>query len=63
MSIVINARILIMSKFLRVLSTMDLNTLGAKIIGNQNARIKNAVRSKRSCGNVNMGKYSKKVKI
>lgn len=51
---VINARILMMSRFFKVFSIIDLNVFGVKIIGNPNATIKKAVRSNKSSGNVNM---------
>jgi len=53
---VIKAQTLMISEFFNVFSMMDLNTLGAKIIGNPNATIKNDVQSNNNCGKLNIRK-------
>jgi len=49
-----NARTLTISKFFKVLSIIAINDLGANNMGSPKAKIKKAIRSKRSCGKSNM---------
>lgn len=63
MIIVMKARTLMMSEFFSVFSMMDLNVLGAKSNGKPTTKIKNAVRSRSSCGKSNMRNYGKKIKL